>query len=425
MVLANGWLLHSKPGIDSSLSTLPFAGGGACGGPTRRRRNKEAENHVDGFGRWPWVAAPQPSLTEAASAIKEYGPSSLPTADWAAPLRKLLAGFGKDGARSRQSATCSNFALLRPREKLQAAMVQPISQLSAFTVVVGMHMRTGYADWTYRNIKSGHAGAEADSAYTAAVTAPRMRFSRQWTVLEAGLVDCTEAAHVANEPCFNWKNAEHRSPTVRDVKKLCGTLRPFGKATDSDAVIRTPGNGTLSAAVGCVATFGERMMRRQGPMSGLNASRWGLLMLGDSPALPSLVRSLPEMGARVIDTHGIGEIGHTSFGQSCEGKLATATGGISKVSDCTGFATVDPAGAWTRAMVDFYLGGMAGSFVTVLFSSWGGAMLSRSLLCCQHRYHFGAMYSQQYSHRDKPMHNVDFLQALTQVEVPGADPEEW
>jgi len=72
-----------------------------------------------------------------------------------------------------------------------------------------------------------------------------------------------------------------------------------------------------------------------------------------------------------------------------------------------------------------YLGGMATSAITVLFSSWGSAMLSRSLLCCRHRHHFGAMYSQAHSHRDKPMGNVEFLQAVTQVETPGADPGEW
>ena len=114
--------------------------------------------------------------------------------------------------------------------------------------------------------------------------------------------------------------------------------------------------------------------------------------------------------SRVVDTAAIGPIGHTSRTVLCD-----ASGG----GRCAEEGAADPSGAWTRAMVDFYLGGLTSAFVSALFSSWQAAMLSRSLLCCKRRMHFGAMYSQANSHRDKPMPNVTFLQAVTQTAVRG------
>ena len=66
-------------------------------------------------------------------------------------------------------------------------------------------------------------------------------------------------------------------------------------------------------------------------------------------------------------------------------------------------------------MIDYYAGGLTDAFVSALFSSFPGAVLRRSLVCCKERMHFGAMYSQQRSHRDKPMRHVDFLRALMQT----------
>jgi uncharacterized membrane protein YgcG len=320
-------------------------------------------------------------------------------------------------------------------------MLDPLSRLSNLGSIVGMHMRTGYADWSHLNVRQAQGAYQPDSAQAAAVSAPRMPFSRQWAVFEGGLLDCLEPAHKPGAPCFNWRGAEHRSPTAADAQRLCAATQPrLGASIGGGATVhlRTPANGTLAAAALCAASFGQRLAARRGPAARGNRSNWGLLVLGDSPALPSLLRALPELGARVVDTRGIGSIGHTSFGRSCEAKPGVAGGGASGGTasgggivsgggggGCLSESTVDPAGAWTRGMVDMYLGGVATSAITVLFSSWGSAMLSRSLLCCRHRHHFGAMYSQVHSHRDKPMGDVDFLQAVTQVETPGAGPGEW
>ena len=76
-------------------------------------------------------------------------------------------------------------------------------------------------------------------------------------------------------------------------------------------------------------------------------------------------------------------------------------------------------------MVDYYIGGLSDAFVSSLFSSFVGAVLRRSLVCCKQRFHFGAMYSQQRSHRDRPMRNVDFLRALMQKREIGVEEREW
>ncbi len=71
-------------------------------------------------------------------------------------------------------------------------------------------------------------------------------------------------------------------------------------------------------------------------------------------------------------------------------------------------------------MVDFYLAGLADGFATMLFSSFQASIGSRSLRISK-THHFGAMYSQQRSHRDRPMLAVPFLRAMMQSEEPGSD----
>jgi hypothetical protein len=63
----------------------------------------------------------------------------------------------------------------------------------------------------------------------------------------------------------------------------------------------------------------------------------------------------------------------------------------------------------------------------VLFTSFVGQMLQRSLICCRPsaRKHFGAMYSPKFSHRDRPMMNTAFLQAITQKEESRTAEDQW
>ena len=182
-----------------------------------------------------------------------------------------------------------------------------------------------------------------------------------------------------------------------------------------------PGNGTLSAAVECAHRFarglalGRVQDSMDAPSARATASKWAFFVMGDAPGFGSLVYSHPSLSGRVINTNDNGAVAHTTFTGSCPPNSAT----------CLPKGTVDPNGGWTRAMIDFYTGGLADGFVSSLFSSFVGAVLRRTLICCSERMHFGAMYSQQRSHRDKPMRDVGFLRAMMQTSETSTAVREW
>lgn len=74
-------------------------------------------------------------------------------------------------------------------------------------------------------------------------------------------------------------------------------------------------------------------------------------------------------------------------------------------------------------MLDFYVGGLSDAFVSVLDTSFVGAVLLRSLTCCgavrgaASMVHFSAASSAE-SGRDSPMHHVDFLRVLMHEPLP-------
>ena len=67
-----------------------------------------------------------------------------------------------------------------------------------------------------------------------------------------------------------------------------------------------------------------------------------------------------------------------------------------------------------RSVVDFYLAGLADDFVSAAFSSFPGTALSRSLLCCRARVHFGADRRDAALTRDLPICDARILKALLQ-----------
>ena len=166
-------------------------------------------------------------------------------------------------------------------------------------------------------------------------------------------------------PCFNWESpGRGRAPTVDDALSCrVGRSQPAFALRAEQAP-----QGTLAALLTCAARLGESLVAvRSGgasaPASASAASavpRWGLLVLSDSPALPSLAAHLPALqglgAGGVVTTHGLGRIGHSSFTKSCSGATGKCDYGK------------DPGGAWTRSMVDFYLAGVVDGFAKVLFA---------------------------------------------------------
>ena len=173
-------------------------------------------------------------------------------------------------------------------------------------------------------------------------------------------------------PCFNWESpGRGRAPTVDDALscRVGGSQPAFALRAE-----QAP-QGTLAALLTCAARLGESLVATRpggapapasasaaaaGGASASAAPRWGLLVLSDSPALPSLAAHLPALqglgAGGVVTTHGLGRIGHSSFTKSCSGTTGKCDYGK------------DPGGAWTRSMVDFYLAGVVDGFAKALFT---------------------------------------------------------
>lgn len=262
----------------------------------------------------------------------------------------------------------------------------------------------------------------------------------------AGLIDTTglpfpESSSTSYAASAKGSATAGGGKVWRSPHSSCVPINPQGTCLWS---MPMPGNGTLAAVLECAHRFARavahdgslqaRTMMHRGARDGFVVSSsaaassppskaptrnmddpWGVLVLGDAPGFGSLVYSLPALAGRVVHTNDQGAVAHTTFTGSCPPDSAA----------CLARGTVDPNAGWTRAMIDYYVGGLPDAFVSSLFSSFPGAVLRRSLVCCKERMHFGAMYSQQRSHRDKPMRNVDFLRAMMQTNEIAVEESHW
>jgi hypothetical protein len=155
-------------------------------------------------------------------------------------------------------------------------------------------------------------------------------------------------------------------------------------------------------------------------------ARWRLIILGDAPALHSLLEGAPYLRGRAVtleSAHGAGELGHTVFDTSCRPDAtpdATDLGGGDDGSSAVGRSRsramecvrgADPRGAWTRSIADLYLGGLAAAMVRLLFSTYPGAVTMRSVMVSTGT-QFYADYHRASSHRDKPPSNLTTLDVL-------------
>ena len=107
-----------------------------------------------------------------------------------------------------------------------------------------------------------------------------------------------------------------------------------------------------------------------------------------------------------MTTDGIGRLGHSSFTKSCS------------AADARCFFGADPGGVWTRSVVDFYVAGCVDGFAKALFTSFIWTTMRRNLLCCRPGAFVQWMgwYDQTYSHRDLPMLDGEFMEALSTVQ---------
>ena len=200
-------------------------------------------------------------------------------------------------------------------------------------------------------------------------------------------------------PCFNWEAPAHRrAPSIADARRRCRVGRGPNSRPEFSLEGAAP-DGPLASLLTCAGRIGEsltrvkpraagdaeargwgrgRRGRRRGRGRGQGAARgltrvgagarrlaaaadasspaWGLLVLSDSPALPSLASALPALRGLVVTSEGAGRIGHSAFTKSCSASAGCEYG-------------ADPGGAWTRSVVDFYLAGCVDGLVRALINS--------------------------------------------------------
>ena len=351
-----------------------------------------------GLARWlaalrqPWVRL----VIGAATALEaSYSkPEALRTASGGPlPMTRCPLRSAPDWPSRELVLKCETFAYMQPRPKLIAALLPALSRLEPFDVVVGVHLRTGYADWQFRNPEASFDGGGADGA--AVWTVPD-----HWRRLSRFLDDCRASAA---GPCFNKDTPyDHRAPTSppRAVPRQPAG-RPRGK-TDFELRESDAPPGVLSALLTCGARIAQSLSgggaggrgrrRRAGGAGGAGGGgpRWGLLVLSDSAALPALASALPALRGRVGETEGAGDLGHVVHEVVLRRR---------RLHDCAH----DAGGAWTRSIVDFYLAGVVDGFAKALFTSFLLSTMRRNLLCCRPGafVQWNAWYNLSRSHRDR------------------------
>ena len=438
VVLEYGCVRHAPPGC--ALARLRLRNG-----------SQLLLSEPSGLLRWlsgpaspPWIRI---KLAQQNSLEYSYSkPESLRTV---LPLTRCPLRHAPDFRTRELALKCETFAFLQPRPRLMGALLPLLHKLGRYDRIIGVHLRTGYADWTFRNDDSyfGAAGARANASVAALSRGGDERgderggapsaasWRAHWRTLDRYFHDC---AGGQSGPCFNWVYPHKGQHPTREDAMRCGLRTPTRLPppwTRADAP-----RGFYSSLLLCAARLGQTMAATAAaavpaddapPTAGAEAPTaaggpgsagpgsagpgsagpgsaaprrlaWGLLVLSDAPAIPSLAAQLPALHGRVVGTEGAGQLGHSSFLRSCSAARGCARGR-------------DPGGAWTRSLVDFYLAGVADGFVKGLFTSFLFSTMRRNLLCCASGAHFVqwmAWYNLSRSHRDLPMKDRVFMAAL-------------
>ena len=295
--------------------------------------------------------------------------------------------------------------------RLMGSLLPVLSRLEPYDVLVGVHLRSGFADWQFRNAEASFRPSEPERQFGARrEKSPRKRAearglgvvesedvprgrekspstlspARHWRLYDAYLQATSsklprsysrtlthtvfwpvtrtplymtdphsvlaphpqDCASGVDGPCFNWESPHlHRAPSGADARSCVVSRDQRPKTLDAP-------DGVLGGLLGCAANLAEGLAAMP-PAHAEHASkssgggRWGLVVLSDSPAFPSLAASLPALRGKIVTTDGAGRLGHSSFTKSCSREARGCEYGA------------DPAGAWTRSVVDFYVAGCA------------------------------------------------------------------
>ena len=123
-----------------------------------------------------------------------------------------------------------------PRAKLIRALLPHVKRLEPFDVVVGVHLRTGYADWQYRNgaryFERMHASLASPENQT--VWGVRYHWAALDSCLQARPKPCEARTSRNRRSCRNRRtrdagvlercSASSRAPWLRSVTCACSSI---------------------------------------------------------------------------------------------------------------------------------------------------------------------------------------------------------
>lgn len=269
---------------------------------------------------------------------------------------------------------CADAFFMFPRRRLQRLLLPPLARLdsarAAGGAVVGLHVRTGYAD-----LASGVAGTQAVPPPPPAPPAPTGRAA--WEALDFLHTDCEAVgADAGARPLIHLRSSPAWS---EGLVSAAGQTRPgacFWWDAPAKAMVDSGGASCgvpppwlAAAALGAPHGFVSSLLRC-GAAAAANVSAVPaaalLYLAGDLPALHTLVAADPALAAHVV-TAGLdaGTIGHVSAAwHRCSGARCSWAEG--------------PGGAWSRTLVDLYMLGATDAVVRTGTSTFvDGAALKR------------------------------------------------
>ena len=151
---------------------------------------------VDKHGsRGVWRPSNRPTDPKELAAYQAV--AQLPYARGMRSLRRL-----RRGPRNIAFATaCEAYSVLRPRRWLQRAMLPLLQKLTTATgggPLIGVHLRSGFADWqwyssTHIRAGVGANGVKANRQWEQALNAGPLSYDKHWKAFEAMLYDCKES----------------------------------------------------------------------------------------------------------------------------------------------------------------------------------------------------------------------------------------
>lgn len=245
-----------------------------------------------------------------------------------------------------------------PLPLLQAAVLPHLVRVDAIHaaggVAVGVHVRSGYADYAARMVEvirsDGKPGSELRGRD------PRVDAAPFWRTLDAAFVPCP-AAGTANvtQACTSFGDAAALAMNTGGAS--CG-----GPAATSSVrahfMEMEAGNsrGPMSSLMACAVASAQAH----------DPNIWLLYIAGDLPPLVQLANVSTSLASHVVTASG--DVGHVSSAVVCHGAGERQTCSESRA---------DPGGAWTKALVDFFMLSVCDRVIHVGTSSFVTAALAR------------------------------------------------